>query len=160
MILPDKRQKLIRTESLAPLIRTLRSAMNSRIYDVPGIFIGKWLEQHVVDDAENRRAGANAERQSNDCHHRETGVAPDLTECMTQVLREAREEAVPTLPRCRFSRRLRSHLGWLLRQQILVIEFHQHITASVLVHRAAGNQLVVTIIQVLRDFLNHLDLVS
>jgi hypothetical protein len=75
--------------------------MNARIYDVSGIFIRKWLEQHVVDDAENRSAGANTERESDDRHQGETRVALELAECVAQVLPKAREEVVPTVSRRR-----------------------------------------------------------
>src|SRR5215469_12451276 len=105
MVLCDKLQILIRTESLAPLIRTLCSAVNARIYDVSGIFIRKWLEQHVVDDTENRRAGANTERESDDRHEGETRVALELAACVVQVLPDAHEEVVLTVSRHRRSLR-------------------------------------------------------
>src|ERR1700744_2217786 len=98
MVLLDKLQILIRTESLAPLIRTLCSAMDARIYDVAGILIRKWLKQNVVDDAEDRRAGANTEPESDDRHQGETRVALELAECVAQVWPKAREEVVgPTV---------------------------------------------------------------
>src|ERR1700730_12698320 len=82
MVLPGKLQKFIRTESLPPLLWSLCAGMKARIYDASGIFIRKWLEQHVVDDAENRGAGANAEREREDRHQGETRVALELAECV------------------------------------------------------------------------------
>src|SRR5215469_18275999 len=105
MVLPGKLQVFIRNESLAPLIRTLCSAMKARIDDVSGILIRKWLEQHVIDDAENRRAGANTERESDDRHQGETRVALELAACVVQVLPDAHEEVVLTVSRHRRSLR-------------------------------------------------------
>jgi len=73
--------------------------MKARKYDVSGILIRKWLQQHVVDDAENRRAGANAKRKSDDRHGGEAGIALELAKCIAQVLPKVREEVGPTFSR-------------------------------------------------------------
>src|SRR5260370_39963085 len=101
MVLPGKLQKLIRGESLPPLVGSLCAAMNARIYDVSGIFIRKWLEQHVVDDAENRRAGAKAKRKSYDRHGGEARFAPELAKCIAQGVPEVRQEGGPTRSKAR-----------------------------------------------------------
>src|ERR1700677_976709 len=113
MVLAGKGQQFIRTESLAPFLRTLCSAMYARIDDVSGIFIRKRLEQHVVDDTENRRAGANTEPERDNRHYRETWVALDLAECVPQVLPEAREGTVPTVSSRRCSSRRAEHCAGL-----------------------------------------------
>src|ERR1700691_645164 len=140
MVLPGKLQKLIRTVSLPPLVGSLCAAMNARKYDVSGISIRKWLQQHVVDDAENRRAGANAKRKSDDRHGSEAVIAPELAKCIEQDLPEFRQECGPTFSRLRWLlRRLAYHPESPLRQQVLVIQLHQYITAGVIVRRAAGD---------------------
>src|SRR5882724_2471539 len=152
MVLHGKLQKLIRTESLPPFVGSLCAAMNARIYDVSGIFIRKWLEQHVVDDAENRRAGANAKRKSYDRHGGEAGIAPELAKCIAQVLQEVGEEVGPTVSRHHWLlRRLAYHPESPLRRRVLGIQLHQHIAASLLVRCAARDQLVVTVLEVLRQ---------
>src|SRR5258708_36921419 len=147
MILPGKLQKLIRTESLPSLVGSLCAAMNARIYDVSGIFIRKWLEQHVVDGAENRRAGANAKRKSYDRHGGEAGIAPELVKCIAQVLQEVREEVGPTVSRHHWLlRRLAYHPESPLRRQVLGIQLHQHIAVGLLACRAPRDQLLVNVL--------------
>src|ERR1700743_1608872 len=151
MVLPGKLQELIRTESLPPLVGSLCVAMNARIYDVSGIFVRKWLEQHVVDDAENRGAGANAKRKSYDRRGGEAGIAPELAKRIAQVLQEVREEVGPTVFRRHWRlRRLTYHPESPLRRQVLGIQFHQHVAAGLLVRRAARDQLLITVLKVLR----------
>src|ERR1700691_4519831 len=159
MVLSGKLQKLIRTESLPPLVGSLCAAMNARIYDVTGIFIRKWLEQHVVDDAENRRAGANAKRKSYDRHGGEAGIAPELAKCIAQVFEKVREKVGSTVSRHHWlSRRLAYHPESPFGRQVLGIQLHQHIAAGFLVRRAARDQILVTVLEVLRQLLNNLDL--
>src|ERR1700756_1173899 len=96
MVLSGKRQKLIRTESLPPLVGTLCSSMQARVYDASGILVWKWFEQHVVDDAEDRRAGSNTKPESENRHQRKPRIALERAERVAQVLSEARHEALPT----------------------------------------------------------------
>src|SRR5579871_3563084 len=85
MVLPGKLQILIRAESLASLFGSLRAPMNARIDDMPGIPVRKRIEQHVVDNAENGRAGANTEPEGNNRHQGETRVATQLAQRIAQV---------------------------------------------------------------------------
>jgi hypothetical protein len=59
-----------------------------------------------------------------------------------------------------FPPRLTHYPRSLLRKHLPVIEFHQHSAACILFLRAARNQLVITVVQVLRHFLNNLDLAN
>ena len=63
------------------------------------IRVGQRLEQHAVDDAEDGRVGANAERHRHDDDHGETGIAAKGPDPVPHVLRDrfgdAREPRVP-----------------------------------------------------------------
>src|SRR5580698_7388741 len=148
MALSGERQKLIRTESLPPLVGGLCATVHTRIDDVTGIFIRKRLEQHIVDNAENRGAGADAEPESDDRHGGKSWIAPKLAKRIAQVLQEVREEVGHAVSR---RHQLLPLLGRdpesLSRQQALRIQLHQHGAASLLIRRATGDQLVVTVFE-------------
>ena len=61
--------------------------------------VGQRLEQHAVDDAEDRRVGADAERHRHDDDEGEAGVAAKGADPVAHVLRDrfddARQPRVP-----------------------------------------------------------------
>ena len=50
------------------------------------VLVGQRPQQHAIDDAENRRVGADPERHRDDDHERETGIAAQAANAVTDVL--------------------------------------------------------------------------
>ena len=57
--------------------------------EAPGIGIGKWREEHALDDAEDRGVGADAEGERRDGRQREAGALRESPERVLEVLRQS-----------------------------------------------------------------------
>ena len=65
--------------------------------DLPGMRIRQGFQQHAFDHAENRRAGANAQRQRKYAGRRETGVAAQPASGIAQIRKRRRDRVFPSI---------------------------------------------------------------